>query len=123
MANILQKYFPMIRTREEVWQEISEKEKLLEIYRQWNREQQEEFLDFCTGNKGIKILYDAFFKEILNPESAPERLEEFLSLILEQKVSAACIFKRRLEGKGGKRGKAPVWKIRSPRDPRRQRLL
>ena len=86
MANILQKYFPMIRTREEVWQEISEKEKLLEIYRQWNREQQEEFLDFCTGNKGIKILYDAFFKEILNPENAPERLEEFLSLILEQKV-------------------------------------
>ena len=76
----------MIRTREEVWQEISEKEKLLEIYRQWNREQQEEFLNFCTGNKGIKILYDAFFKEILNPESAPERLEEFLSLILEQKV-------------------------------------
>ena len=86
MANILQKYFPMIRTREEVWQEISEKEKLLEIYRQWNREQQEELLDFCTGNKGIKILYDAFFKEILNPENAPERLEEFLSLILEQKV-------------------------------------
>ena len=86
MANILQKYFPMIRTREEVWQEISEKEKLLEIYRQWNREQQEEFLNFCTGNRGIKILYDAFFKEILNPESAPERLEEFLSLILEQKV-------------------------------------
>lgn len=86
MANILQKYFPMIRTREEVWQEISEKEKLLEIYQQWNREQQEEFLEFCTGNKGIKILYDAFFKEILNPENAPERLEEFLSLILEQKV-------------------------------------
>ena len=86
MANILQKYFPMIRTREEVWQEISGKEKLLEIYRQWNREQQEEFLNFCTGNKGIKILYDAFFKEILNPENAPERLEEFLSLILEQKV-------------------------------------
>ena len=86
MANILQKYFPMIRTREEVWQEISEKEKLLEIYQQWNREQQEEFLNFCTGNRGIKILYDAFFKEILNPESAPERLEEFLSLILEQKV-------------------------------------
>ena len=41
MANILQKYFPMIRTREEVWQEISGKEKLLEIYRQWNREQQD----------------------------------------------------------------------------------
>ena len=29
MANILQKYFPMIRTREEVWQEIYAKEKLL----------------------------------------------------------------------------------------------
>jgi len=32
------------------------------------------------------MLYDAFFKEVMNPESAPERLNEFLSLVLETPV-------------------------------------
>lgn len=32
------------------------------------------------------MLYDSFFKEILDPDSKPERLEELLSLLLEQKV-------------------------------------
>lgn len=82
MAGILQQYFPMIRTRNEVLDEIFRNEKLDRIYRGWNEQQREEFLDFCTGNRGVRILYDSFFKEILNPESAPERLEEFLSLVL-----------------------------------------
>ena len=46
----------------------------------WSEEQREEFLAFCTGVKGVKILYDAFFKEIMNPEYTPEHLEELLSL-------------------------------------------
>ena len=40
----------------------------------------------CTGVKGPRVLYDAFFKEVMNPESAPERLNEFLSLILGTQV-------------------------------------
>ncbi len=36
--------------------------------------------------KGMKLLYDAYFKEIMNPETTPERLEAFLSLILKQNV-------------------------------------
>lgn len=43
-------------------------------------------MNFCTGTEGIKILYDSVFKEIMNPETAPERLEEFLSLVLGQRV-------------------------------------
>ena len=86
MATILKTYFPTIRTRKEVLEEISESEKLSEMFRQWNEGQQEEFLDFCSGNRGVKILYDSFFKEILNPENAPERLNELLSLILRQQV-------------------------------------
>ena len=86
MAGILQQYFPMIRTRNEVLDEIFRNEKLDRIYRGWSEQQREEFLDFCTGNRGVRILYDSFFKEILNPESAPERLEEFLSLVLGQKI-------------------------------------
>ena len=76
----------MIQTREEVMKEISGSERLSEMFFQWKKEQQEAFLDFCTGNRGVKILYDSFFKEILNPEIAPERIEEFLSLILKQEV-------------------------------------
>ena len=61
----------MIREREDIKQEIRENPKLLEKYREWDEEQQEEFLDYCTGVKGVKVLYDAFFKEIMNPENLP----------------------------------------------------
>ena len=83
----LKQYFPMIREREDIKQEICENLKLLEKYREWDEEQQEEFLDYCTGVKGVKILYDAFFKEIMNPENTPERLNELLSLLLGQSVT------------------------------------
>ena len=77
----------MIREREDIKQEIRENPKLLEKYREWDEEQQEEFLDYCTGVKGVKVLYDAFFKEIMNPENTPERLNEVLSLLLGQSVT------------------------------------
>ena len=83
----LKQYFPMIREREDIKQEIRENPKQLEKYREWDEEQQEEFLDYCTGVKGVKILYDAFFKEIMNPENTPERLNELLSLLLGQSVT------------------------------------
>ena len=83
----LKQYFPMIREREDIKQEIRENPKLLEKYREWDKEQQEEFLDYCTGVKGVKVLYDAFFKEIMNPENTPERLNELLSLLLGQSVT------------------------------------
>lgn len=87
----LQKYFPMIRTREEVLAEIQSQPKLSAIFQNWKMEHQDEFLDCVTGAKGVKVLYDAFFKEIMNPETAPERLEEFLSLLLGEPVKIKCI--------------------------------
>ena len=86
MANVLQKYFPMIRTREEVRKEITGNDRLMKVWQGWNREQQELFLDYCSGQRGVRILYDTFFKEILDPNTTPERVEELLSLILKQKV-------------------------------------
>ena len=41
--NRLRDHFPMLRDREE-------------------------FLNFCTGIRGVKVLYDCFFKEIFNPD-------------------------------------------------------
>lgn len=86
MTKGLQQYFPMIRTREEVLKDVESRPQLSTAFYNWTREQQNEFLDFCTGVRGIKLLYDSFFKEIINPEYTPERLEEFLSLIFRQRI-------------------------------------
>ena len=86
MKNKLQLHFPMIRSEEELLEEIKSQENLLKMFRTWNEEQREEFLKLCTGVKGVKLLYDSFFKEIINPTATPERLEELLSLLLGQRV-------------------------------------
>lgn len=86
MKKGLQKYFPMIRTRAEVLKDIKNQPNLSQLFESWKTEQQEQFLNCITGMKGMKLLYDAYFKEIMNPEATPERLEAFLSLILKQNV-------------------------------------
>lgn len=86
MANKLQQYFKNIRTREEIYEEIQNTENLKYVYDGWNELQQEHFLNICSGARGVKMLYDGFFKEIFNPDVVPERLEELLSLLLKQKV-------------------------------------
>lgn len=85
-AKKLAAYFPMIWSRSRILNEIQRKDNLKYIFGSWSEEQQNLFLDFCTGVRGIKMLYDSFFKEILNPDTTPERLEELLSLLLNQKV-------------------------------------
>lgn len=82
----LNDYFPLIRTREEILQDISSERQLQLAFEIWSKEQQEEFLDICTGMKGVKIVSDPFFKEIFNPEYSPERLNDLLSHLLQQKV-------------------------------------
>ena len=87
MATKLQKYFPIIRTRKEVLDEIRGKQELLNIFQKWTKEQQREFLDFCTGVRGVKILYDGFFKSVMDLDAMPERLEDFISQVLRQRVT------------------------------------
>ena len=86
MSSKLKKYFPMIREREELLAEITENRALRERFAGWEKGQQEAFLDICTGVRGLKFLYDGFFKEILNPEYVPERFNDFLSCLLGQRV-------------------------------------
>ena len=76
----------MIRSREEILKEIDDNIKLTEKFYSWGDSARQEFLDFCTGVRGVKLLYDSFFKEIMNPETVPERLEDFLSVLLQKKV-------------------------------------
>ena len=70
MTAKLKNYFPLIRERQDVLSEIQKKSTLNATFRSWTSEQREEFLNLCTGVRGIKLLYDGFFKEIMNPEYA-----------------------------------------------------
>ncbi len=86
MANTLQLYFPKLRERQQILDDISSRENLKTTYETWDEQQQNYFLDICCGARGVKMLYDSFFKEIFDPDVKPERLEELLSLLLGQRV-------------------------------------
>ena len=87
MSTKLQQYFPMIRSREQIMEEIQNSPVLLATFQAWTSEQQEEFLNSCSGVRGVKLLYDSFFKAIMDPEQNPARLSELLSLLMGRKVS------------------------------------
>ena len=86
MSETLKQLFPNIRTEEAIIGEIKSDENLLAEYESWTELQQRDFLKFCSGMRGVKVLYDGFGKEILSPNYHPERLEELLSCILETEV-------------------------------------
>ncbi|MBQ3665302.1 MAG: PD-(D/E)XK nuclease family transposase [Lachnospiraceae bacterium] len=83
----LSEYFPMIKAREMILKEIKESIRLNERFKGFKKEEQEYFLDICTGAKGIKILYDSFFKEIMSPESTPNRISSLLSVLIGKEVT------------------------------------
>ena len=76
----------MIQSREEILQLIYTNPRMQQLFESWTVLQQKEFLDFCSGARGIKVLYDSFFKEVMNPEYDPARLESFLTALLNRKV-------------------------------------
>ena len=86
LSNKLQQHFPMIRTREEILSIIQKDPILAENFSSWEETHRQLFLDMCTGVRGMKILYDSFFKELFSPEFHPDRLERFLSLLLNRRV-------------------------------------
>ena len=81
----------MLPTREELLTTIHSDQRLELEYGLWKEKYRQEFLDFCTGDKGVKILYDSFFKEVLNPEYAAGRLEDWLSVLLGEQVKILSV--------------------------------
>ena len=63
MAATLKQYFPTIRSREEVLAEISETPELLARYQEWNPEQQDRFLDYCTGQRAACYSSDLLLRQ------------------------------------------------------------
>ena len=71
---------------EEAMERIKSSPKALQLYSEFPEDIQEKLLSFIQGGRGLPILYDTFFKQIMDPILHPHRLEQFLSTILEQKV-------------------------------------
>ena len=84
--NQFQSLFSAIRERDEILEEIKRKPALSNSFNKMSKANQERFLELCGGAKGLRILSDPFFKEIMNPEYTPGRVESFLSCILNQNV-------------------------------------
>ena len=90
--------------RERIYgKEISTEEALERIHRTkstglvfdgFNKEEKAAFLDFIRGKKGLRILYDSYFRRIMDPQKDKTRLEDFLSSLLHQKVSIKGILDR-----------------------------
>ncbi len=78
--------FGSIQSEQAVLELLSQDPELGAAYRSLSEGLREEFLNFCMGVRGMKVTYDPVFKAIFNPEERPERLEEFLSLCLGEKL-------------------------------------
>ena len=89
--SILKEHFPMIRDREAIIKEISASPNLSEHFNEWSKDKQNQFLDYCTGERGLKICYDPFFKEIFNVEYDKSRLEDLLSAIMGEMIKIISV--------------------------------
>ena len=59
--NELRHFFPMLRTRQEIMKRIKSKKGLSTLFNSWEEYQQQEFLDICSGSKGINMLQNFIF--------------------------------------------------------------
>ena len=78
----LRALFPYYREKDEILQEIYSNPQLESTFFCWEKERQEEFLDFCCGNRGVKVLYDTFFKIVFNPDSGRDNLIRLISVMI-----------------------------------------
>lgn len=82
------------RLRADVLAQIKGDRSVYTVFRTLSMEAQEAFLEFCMGNRGLKITYDPFFLHLFNPELYPGRLERLISCILGQEVKVVKILLR-----------------------------
>ena len=75
------------RLRADVLLQIQNDPGTYAIFQSLTPQEQEAFLGFCMGERGLKVTYDPFFKHIFNPEVHPNRLNRLLSCILGQEVT------------------------------------
>ena len=75
------------KVREEVLRMLEQNPVAYSRFLELTEDFQEDMIAFCMGNKGLKIVWDPFFKEIFNPEVFRDRLSDLLSAMLGEKVT------------------------------------
>ena len=84
----------MIRTREQILQDIESDIVLKAKFESFTEDRKKEFLDFCTGERGVKILYDSFFNAVMHPDIYPERVRHLISALLGKEVTSFSVMQR-----------------------------
>lgn len=83
MDTLLKYYFPMLRTKADILEEIRSSEQLSQTFDAWKPDQQEDFLELCTGVKGARMLYETIVKELTTPTNTTEQLEKRMNFFSE----------------------------------------
>lgn len=82
------------RARKEILQQIKQDNETFLKFHMLTSQEQEALLEFCMGNRSLKITYDPFFQSIFHPSNHPNRLSRLLSNILNQPVIIRDILPR-----------------------------
>lgn len=90
LPNVLQQP----RLREEVLQQIYADPNTAYMFNCLKTQEQQDLLEFCMGNRGLKITYDPFFHDIFDPLAHPERLNCLLTNILKQRIVVKQVLPR-----------------------------
>ena len=85
-ALTLRTVFPQYKDPVSIREEIEQSPQLSAIYHSWTPSRRQEFLDFCSGNRGIRILYDSYFKYVFNPDTHAAELSRMISVLIGQDV-------------------------------------
>lgn len=91
---ILEKALGEPITREDALQLLQGNKETYFRFLNFPLEHQELLLSFIQGNRGLPIIYDPIFKKIFNPTDTPERLERFLSSLMNQKIRIVDVIPR-----------------------------
>ena len=93
-VNTLPKELMEPRLSSEVMEDIYKDSETLNAFRRLSPKEQEALIEFCMGNRGLKVSYDPFFQKLFNVDTHPERLSRLISAILKQPVKIKRILPR-----------------------------
>lgn len=80
--------------RDAILMRLRKNPSLFSIFERFRAPDQENLLRFLSGEKSLQILYDPFFKYVMDPETHPERLENLLSALLDEDVRIKRVLPR-----------------------------
>ena len=78
----LRSAFPQYRKLAEVLQEIAASPEMTGTFRSLTPSRWQEFLDFCCGNRGVRVLYDSYFKYVFDPDVEAAALSRMISVLI-----------------------------------------